>query len=530
MGTVAQDDFFTGTSAGAAGGTTTIIDFVIPNPKQSLIEAYRTMARLGREGGADYSFHVAVTWWYDQVHDDMGTLVQEHGVNSFKHFMAYKDAIMVDDERPGEQLRRARRSSARCRPCTPRTASSFSSSRRRCSSQGITGPEGHPLSRPPARSRARPPSAPSASPMCWAAPLYIVHVSTAPTRSRRSPARAADGQRVFGEVAGPATRRSTSRSTGTPTGRRRRRLRDEPAVPREAPPGCALGRARRRPPADHRDRSLLLLRAAEGAGPRRLHQDPERHRRHRRPHVGPLAPRRRHRPPDAERVRPRSPRPTPRRSSTSTRARARSGREPTPTSWSGTRSATQTISATTHHRRSTSTSIEGMEVTGLARYTLSQGKLVWTDGDLRTERGAGRYVKRPASRRCSRRCGARPSCTCRSRSRARSRVSRRYARTRHPRRPPDGRPVRRQLRRRPSAADPGPGADRGRALLLLLRRAVHPGLPDRHRHPVLHPTHRRGQPARRGARDPRGERLRRHVRARLPDRGAVRTGLRAQHA
>ena len=31
-----------------------------------------------------------------------------------------------------------------------------------------------------------------------------------------------------------------------------------------------------------------------------------------------------------------------------------------------------------------------------ARYTLSQGKLVWADGELRTERGAGRYVKRPA--------------------------------------------------------------------------------------------------------------------------------------
>ena len=36
-----------------------------------------------------------------------------------------------------------------------------------------------------------------------------------------------------------------------------------------------------------------------------------------------------------------------------------------------------------------------MEVTGLARHTVSQGKLVWTDGDLRTVRGAGRYIERP---------------------------------------------------------------------------------------------------------------------------------------
>src|SRR4051812_40500190 len=36
MGTVTEDDFFTGTAAGLAGGTTMIMDFVIPDPKQPL--------------------------------------------------------------------------------------------------------------------------------------------------------------------------------------------------------------------------------------------------------------------------------------------------------------------------------------------------------------------------------------------------------------------------------------------------------------------------------------------------------------
>ena len=41
MGTVAVDDFFDGTAAALAGGTTSIIDFVIPNPQQPLMEAYQ---------------------------------------------------------------------------------------------------------------------------------------------------------------------------------------------------------------------------------------------------------------------------------------------------------------------------------------------------------------------------------------------------------------------------------------------------------------------------------------------------------
>jgi len=98
MGTVASDDFYSGTAAGLAGGTTMIIDFVIPNPKQRIMEAHKQWREWAEKSVADYSFHVAITWWDESVRKDMETLVRDHGVNSFKHFMAYKNAIMCDDE------------------------------------------------------------------------------------------------------------------------------------------------------------------------------------------------------------------------------------------------------------------------------------------------------------------------------------------------------------------------------------------------------------------------------------------------
>jgi dihydropyrimidinase len=148
MGTVSVDDFLSGTACAAAGGTTMIIDFVIPAPQQSLLEAYRTWRDRARKATADYSFHMAVTWWGPQVFEEMGTLCREHGINSFKHFMAYKNAIMVDD-------------------ATLRTATSSSACSRRPSSAGSAAPRDT-RSRARPRWRARPPTARARSRAWWA--------------------------------------------------------------------------------------------------------------------------------------------------------------------------------------------------------------------------------------------------------------------------------------------------------------------------------------------------------------------------
>lgn len=56
---------------------------------------------------------------------------------------------------------------------------------------------------------------------------------------------------------------------------------------------------------------------------------------------------------------------------------------------------TRTISRDTHHQNIDFNIFEGMTVEGVNVVTLSQGKIVYQDGDVRTVKGAGRYVKRP---------------------------------------------------------------------------------------------------------------------------------------
>jgi dihydropyrimidinase len=197
MGTVTADDFFTGTAAGLAGGTTTIMDFVIPAPQQSLLEAFHTWRGWAEKSAGDYTFHVAITWWDDSVHRDMGTLVQEHGVNSFKHFMAYKNAIMANDEVLINSFTRALELGALPTVHAENGELVFQL-QQKLLKQGITGPEAHPLSRPP-QVEAEAVNRAIAIANVLNTPLYIVHVSCAESLDAITRARA-NGQRVFGEA------------------------------------------------------------------------------------------------------------------------------------------------------------------------------------------------------------------------------------------------------------------------------------------------------------------------------------------
>ncbi|KAL1129782.1 hypothetical protein AAG570_012726, partial [Ranatra chinensis] len=98
MGAKTADDFYQGTKAAIAGGTTMIMDFAMPKKGESLIEAFNEW-RNKADGKVccDYALHVGVTWWSEQVKKEMEDLCNNHGVNSFKMFMAYKELYMLND-------------------------------------------------------------------------------------------------------------------------------------------------------------------------------------------------------------------------------------------------------------------------------------------------------------------------------------------------------------------------------------------------------------------------------------------------
>ncbi|CAL7936614.1 unnamed protein product [Xylocopa violacea] len=198
MGAKSVDDFYQGTKAAIAGGTTMIIDFAIPKKDESLLEAYeRYRKSADKQVCCDYSLHVAVTSWSPKVKEEMATLANNHGVNSFKMFMAYKDLYMLRDPELIEVFKACKELGA-IAMVHAENGDIIAENTKRLLEAGVTGPEGHEMSRPEEV------EAEAVNRACVIAsqvncPLYIVHVMS------RSAAEAVDAARkrgvcVFGET------------------------------------------------------------------------------------------------------------------------------------------------------------------------------------------------------------------------------------------------------------------------------------------------------------------------------------------
>lgn len=108
MGMMSSDDYDSGTQAAAAGGVTCLVDFAIQREPDQLGSALSEW--MGRAAGAahvDYGFHMAITNASDPVLAEMAE-VTEAGVSSFKLFMAYKGELMARDDALMACMERAR--------------------------------------------------------------------------------------------------------------------------------------------------------------------------------------------------------------------------------------------------------------------------------------------------------------------------------------------------------------------------------------------------------------------------------------
>ncbi len=98
MGTFSSDNYETGTRAALFGGTTMVIDFILQKQGNSLRSALEEwQSRSNGNCVGDYSFHMAVTDFNENTKKEIQEMIDKEGITSFKTFMAYKGALMIDD-------------------------------------------------------------------------------------------------------------------------------------------------------------------------------------------------------------------------------------------------------------------------------------------------------------------------------------------------------------------------------------------------------------------------------------------------
>ncbi|WP_118134303.1 dihydropyrimidinase [Oceanicella sp. SM1341] len=196
MGTTAAETFESGTFAAAAGGTTMLVDFCLPGPDGSLVNAINDWHRKSApQISVDIGYHMAVTGWNETIFAEMEQAVKM-GVNTFKHFMAYKGALMVEDDEMFASFKRCAELGAL--PLVhAENGDIVAALQEKYMAEGLTGPEGHAYSRPP---EVEGEATNRAIMIADAAgvPLYVVHVSCEQSHEAIRRARQ-KGMRVYGE-------------------------------------------------------------------------------------------------------------------------------------------------------------------------------------------------------------------------------------------------------------------------------------------------------------------------------------------
>jgi len=177
-GTVTIDDVESGQTSAAVGGTTTHVDFIIQPQGSSFADAvdeWRAKAN-GRQV-IDMGYHMAVTDLKEGGTLEELASLPDQGITSYKLFMAYKGALMVDDETLFKTMQVAAETGALVM-VHAENGDAIDVLVKEALAAGHTEPKYHALTRPPetegeATNRAIQLARVAGS------PLYVVHVSCA---------------------------------------------------------------------------------------------------------------------------------------------------------------------------------------------------------------------------------------------------------------------------------------------------------------------------------------------------------------
>ncbi|MFL5923425.1 MAG: dihydropyrimidinase, partial [Gaiellaceae bacterium] len=175
-GTVTIDDVESGQTAAAFGGTTCHVDFIIQPQGSSFADALADWrAKANGKQVIDMGYHMAVTDLHEGGSLEELAALPDEGITSYKLFMAYKGALMVDDETLFRTMEVAAETGALVM-VHAENGDAIDVLVKEALAAGQTEPKYHALTRPPetegeATNRAIQLSRVAGS------PLYVVHVS-----------------------------------------------------------------------------------------------------------------------------------------------------------------------------------------------------------------------------------------------------------------------------------------------------------------------------------------------------------------
>jgi dihydropyrimidinase len=175
-GTVTIDDVTSGHTAAAFGGTTSHVDFCIQGKGQTFADALGGW-HAKREGKAiiDMGYHIAVTDLSEPGRLEELATLPDQGVTSYKLFMAYKGALMVDDETLFRTMEVAARTGALVM-VHAENGDAIDVLVKEALAAGNTAPHFHALTRPPETEGEATNRAIQLARVAGC-PLYVVHVS-----------------------------------------------------------------------------------------------------------------------------------------------------------------------------------------------------------------------------------------------------------------------------------------------------------------------------------------------------------------